>query len=458
MNDQRYKLERILASTPYSLSALVMDQWTGKHYFTKTLYLSSASAIHLHQFKMEIQVLSLMNDPYMPHLIDVIQDDEKMMIIETWIPGKTLLQKKKEKKLFRFKKRWVLELMHLLENLHAQGFLYLDLKLDNMMIYQNHLFLIDFNACLPIGSVQVYMSSQSNRTPESLTSRKKEVTSDIYALGTLLRPFHTMSLYRLWIFKCMKQDVQKRFSTIRSARFYYLLIGYIQKGMCLLLLILSVFFYNTISFQSRREDLIRDYQFYQYQIEGGLQEKTQKVLSEWIVQNRLNIEVLSDEENASFFLEQAIFSRSQSIVSYILKCMPDSMQKKLPLQVQLANWIVFQSADDSLSLMMDSLQAILKESDALRKALHISVLEQMLLENEVLLDKKARLLLDEIHKTWTNDLVQENKEIFKEVACTHLEYLLLLRSRNIEECYLPTVFIETFQDEETFIQLLDLLN
>ena len=284
------------------------------------------------------------------------------------------------------------------------------------------------------------------------------MTSDIYALGTLLRPFHTMSLYRLWIFKCMKQDVQKRFSTIRSARFYYLLIGYIQKGMCLLLLILSVFFYNTISFQSRREDLIRDYQFYQYQIEGGLQEKTQKVLSEWIVQNRLNIEVLSDEENASFFLEQAIFSRSQSIVSYILKCMPDSMQKKLPLQVQLANWIVFQSADDSLSLMMDSLQAILKESDALRKALHISVLEQMLLENEVLLDKKARLLLDEIHKTWTNDLVQENKEIFKEVACTHLEYLLLLRSRNIEECYLPTVFIETFQDEETFIQLLDLLN
>lgn len=228
--------------------------------------------------------------------------------------------------------------------------------------------------------------------------------------------------------------------------------------MCLLLLILSVFFYNTISFQSRREDLIRDYQLYQYQIEGGLQEKTQKVLSEWIVQNRLNIEVLSDEENASFFLEQAIFSRSQSIVSYILKCMPDSMQEKLPLQVQLANWIVFQSADDSLSLMMDSLQAILKESDALRKALHISVLEQMLLENEVLLDKKARLLLDEIHKTWTNDLVQENKEIFKEVACTHLEYLLLLRSRNIEECYLPIVFIETFQDEETFIQLLDLLN
>lgn len=138
--------------------------------------------------------------------------------------------------------------------------------------------------------------------------------------------------------------------------------------------------------------------------------------------------------------------------------MPDSMQEKLPLQVQLANWIVFQSADDSLSLMMDSLQAILKESDALRKALHISVLEQMLLENEVLLDKKARLLLDEIHKTWTNDLVQENKEIFKEVACTHLEYLLLLRSRNIEECYLPTVFIETFQDEETFNQLLDLLN
>ena len=75
---------------------------------------------------------------------------------------KDFVAEKKRRNYFVLKKRWVLELMHLLENLHAQGFLYLDLKLDNMMIYQNHLFLIDFNACLPIGSVQVYMSSQSN--------------------------------------------------------------------------------------------------------------------------------------------------------------------------------------------------------------------------------------------------------------------------------------------------------
>lgn len=455
---ERYKVVRTLSSSFCTTCALVEDQWTGKRYFTKTLFLSNATKIHIHQFRMEIHALSLMDDPYIPHLIDVIEEADQIMIIETWIPGKTWMKMTEEKRQFRLKKRWILELMHLLENLHAHGFLYMDLKLENVMVYQDHVFLIDFNACLPIGSVQVYMSSPSNQTPESFTQKRKEVSTDIYALGVMLKPFYKLSLYRLWCLKCTRKDAKKRFRTMRSARFYFLLVGHIRKGVCLLLFILSVFFYNILFFQSVPHDLIHDYQLQHHQIQGGIQEKTQKLLSEWIVQNRLRKEVLSSEENARFFLEQSIFSRSQSIVSYFLENIPESMQKKMPLQIQLAHWITQQEHSYDASLLIRSLQAIQEEKDIFNKGLHILVVEQLLLEKEIILDKEGRVLLENIHKSWTINEIQENKELFKEVACIHAEYLLFLRSREIQTSSLPQAFIESFQKEETFMKLFELFN
>lgn len=87
---ERYKIVRTLSSSFCTTCALVEDQWTGKRYFTKTLFLSNATKIHIHQFRTEIHVLSLMDDPYIPHLIDVIEEADQIMIIETWIPGKNM--------------------------------------------------------------------------------------------------------------------------------------------------------------------------------------------------------------------------------------------------------------------------------------------------------------------------------------------------------------------------------
>ncbi|WP_415980806.1 hypothetical protein [Faecalicoccus pleomorphus] len=204
--------------------------------------------------------------------------------------------------------------------------------------------------------------------------------------------------------------------------------------------------------------MIHDYQLQQHQIQGGIQEKTQKLLSEWIVQNRLRKEVLSNEENARFFLEQSIFSRSQSIVLYLLENIPMFIQKKMPLQIQLAHWITQQEHSYDASLWIRSLQAIQEEKDIFNRALHILVVEQLLLEKEIILDKEGREFLENIHKSWTIRDIQENSELFKEVACIHAEYLLFLRSREIQTSSLPQAFIESFQKEETFMKLFELFN
>ena len=130
----------------------------------------------------------------------------------------------------------------------------------------------------------------------------------------------------------------------------------------------------------------------------------------------------------------------------------------MPLQIQLAHWITQQEPGYDASLWIRSLQAIQEEKDIFNKVLHILVVEQLLLEKEIILDKEGRVLLENIHRSWTINEIQENKELFKEVACIHAEYLLFLRSREIQVSGLPQTFIESFQEEETFMKLFELFN
>lgn len=54
-------------------------------------YLSkSASNVLLHQFRVEIDVLSTLSCPYVPTLVDVLENQDYIIMIETYIPGISL--------------------------------------------------------------------------------------------------------------------------------------------------------------------------------------------------------------------------------------------------------------------------------------------------------------------------------------------------------------------------------
>lgn len=454
----RYCIVSVLACHFARSTVKVIDQKTGKFYIAKILDRTKASVILIHQFKTEIYVLSMLNDPHVPQLIDVLETQDQLVLVETWIDGQSLQNWMKSFSLYRmwYRKRWILELMLLLENLHSLGFLYIDLKPENILIHNHHLFLLDFNACLPAGSFQTYMATRSNMAPECTRPERKEVFTDIYALGKMVRPLYGFSLYRLWVQKCIRLDTVHRFSSVRKARFWFRIIGYIQKGFLATLLFLSVFSWQRISDFQEPVDPIQQFKEELAQKEGSLQEKVQQLLHEWILEQKLEPEDLVESETASFFLEQGILSRNQPILTFLLESIPRPIQDEKALLVQLAQWIVHNETIWTPSLIKNSLDQIQAEPNTLNKAIHIFVWEQLLLEKEIILDQKERMQLSQIQMSWSLNQIKENEDLFLSVACTHMEYLLFLRTKSISDQEIPSHFLKIFSTKDPFSKLFEL--
>lgn len=104
---------------------------------------------------------------------------------------KTILSKPS---LFIQKYRLLIDVLKVLQDLHQIGYLYIDLKLENIIYYQNHFYLIDFNACIENHSHVAVMASKSNCAPELLTLSEKDIRCDIYALGSLIQELFGISM------------------------------------------------------------------------------------------------------------------------------------------------------------------------------------------------------------------------------------------------------------------------
>ncbi|MBI5421483.1 MAG: protein kinase [Parcubacteria group bacterium] len=136
---------------------------------------------------------------------------------------------------------WVGETFDMLEDLHAKGLVYRDLKLGNMMVRpDNHITFIDFGTARDVG-VPIAQGVQANGTavgtpgyaaPEQW-SGKLDIRSDLYALGVIMKElltgndpivFDTQPLtgYRLelcsFVNKATKLDANERYQTVDEMR------------------------------------------------------------------------------------------------------------------------------------------------------------------------------------------------------------------------------------------------
>lgn len=454
MNSKTYQILQTLSKSDVLCTEIVEDQNTGKRYVAKTLYLNQACAQMVHQFKREIEVLSVLNDPYVPQLIHVISNQDQITLVETWIDGLSLKEYRHchPIRFMLYRTRWIMELMHLLENLHGHGFLYIDIKAENILIFQEHLFLIDFNACMPKGHRQAYMASASNQAPELFTKKKKEVYTDIYALGTLIQTFYKFSLLQFWVKKCMKKKTEQRFQTIRSSRIHFRVMRFIQLGIRMLLFIcLSVFIVYPIPMFKEPEDLMQAYRMTMDQKSGSLQDKAQQSLHEWIIQKRLNPSNLESLSVAKFFMEQALLTQNTEILRFMSQQIPDSTQKKLGLSMYVVRLLGEKKPEEKEIHTMFMLCQ--KEDSKLNQAHHLVMMEQLFLEKEILLEQPDRKLLFQIHEMWDHRIVQENTSLFLKLACIHTEYLLFLKSKGIHDLTINSIFSSEFETVREFQSL-----
>lgn len=147
-----------------------------------------------HQFKTEINVLSNLNSIHVPSLITCFEEDFAQCFVETYIPGINARQYFQNHRCLFKKYRLLIDVLKVLQDLHQIGYLYIDLKLENIIYYQNHFYLIDFNACIENHSHVAVMASKSNCAPELLTLNEKDIRCDIYALGSLIQELFGISM------------------------------------------------------------------------------------------------------------------------------------------------------------------------------------------------------------------------------------------------------------------------
>ena len=443
----RYQLCQCLSKKQDLRVDLVEDQMTGKRYVQKVLDRLQCSPILYHQFKMEINVLSQIQSPYIPQLVDVWEDDHFIVLMETWLEGedlKTWVQTHR-RRLRRCRKKFILELMDLLEKLHEQGFLYIDLKPENLMVLQEHLCLIDFNACIPIGSHKANLCTQKYMAPELLDSRRKEETTDIYGIGAVFQSLFPFGWMRFWLWKCRRKDPLKRYASISQARhgLYRLLWGR-RIGILIISIILSVFFTMFRSFTP--DDIIQKYETELQGIEGSRYAKAQELLSKWIVDQRFENDVLKDVTTASYFLEQGILSGNENILRYLMEHVPEETVESLPLQSQLSVLRFQESLSYSdIQILFDQ---VIQEKSGLNQVQHFLQIEQVLLDKEIVLEKEERNLVNELVSTWDQKLVFEEKDSFRKLTLVHVEYILFLRTRDIKDLKIPDLWLQEFQEEE----------
>lgn len=107
----------------------------------------------------------------------------------------------------------MLDILIVLQDLHEIGYLYIDLKLENIIYYQNRFYLIDFNACIENHSRVAIMASKFNCAPELMNLHEKDVRCDIYALGSLVHELFGFWMMPIGVFVPSKTR-KKNFSFI----------------------------------------------------------------------------------------------------------------------------------------------------------------------------------------------------------------------------------------------------
>lgn len=192
-----------------------------------------------HQFKTEINVLSNLNSIHVPSLITCFEEDFAQCFVETYIPGINARQYFQNHRCLFKKYRLLIDVLKVLQDLHQIGYLYIDLKLENIIYYQNHFYLIDFNACIENHSHVAVMASKSNCAPELLTLSEKDIRCDIYALGSLIQELFGISMMPIVLLCHQKQERRiSQLSTFKNLIFIHIIIRIL---LVLSICILSVF-------------------------------------------------------------------------------------------------------------------------------------------------------------------------------------------------------------------------
>lgn len=138
----------------------------------------------------EQEVMSALEHPYIPACRDFFKENRSVWLVIDYIEGKTL-----EDAIFAEGKKygeqdtikWTLQLMERVQYVHDKGFVHLDLRIPNVIMKEDQLYLIDFGLAAPLGDRGSELHRQMKAGLNSdIPSKPAAIQSDLYDIGHLM--------------------------------------------------------------------------------------------------------------------------------------------------------------------------------------------------------------------------------------------------------------------------------
>ena len=430
---ERYKKEENLKNDLKSSVDIVCDELTGKRYVSKTIW-KDDNPVLVHQFHIEVDLLSSMHNAFVPELIDVFETESTFVLVETWIDGLALDQWITEHPvlIFFYRRKWILSVYRLLEEVHRLNYVYVDLKPQNLLIRNKEVYLIDFNSCIATEASQVMSASRFNFKEEK---NQKDFGLDSYALQVLIRYLYPKNIGFKIPFSNQFKKVKMQYiirATLQHCLYATLLV-------CLSLLLCRHFVgtqKNPLEIYLNSKKTSEFTRAYQY----TKRKNNLDTLYIWIENGWLDNSLFTKEKISKKLLQEAIQSEDASICSYVVERIP----KKQKIKMQELVFEAYQVMDftPSTNWLEDYVSYISKKEDYTS----LNTLINYLLHQQIVLSSQS---FAKMGLLYTQNLSQINVSI----ACHYLEYGLFLKSNSVQDLSIPQCFQETYQNQEEWTSL-----
>lgn len=183
-------------------------------------------------YSTEAMILKKRLHKGIPLLYSLEESDGKLRILEEYVEGMSfaalLLEAKKPEQLLFC----IMEVCRILQCLHEDGFVYMDLKPEHILCGRERVYLVDFGNCRRIGEQTTGKLTEYYAAPEQFDEAVAGVHMDIYSIGVLLMEvwnhFESLNIQtkgqkmQLWsrlpgvIARCVMPEVNQRYHNIEA--------------------------------------------------------------------------------------------------------------------------------------------------------------------------------------------------------------------------------------------------
>lgn len=157
-----------------------------------------------------------LDSPYFPHIYEVVQDEEKLIIIEEYISGETLEAYVAERGTLTVEqvKPIMMDVCRALQMLHTQTppIIHRDIKPSNLILAEDgHWKLIDFNTARYYESGAqrdtTFLGTREFAAPEQFGDLQTDVRTDIYELGAMMNYLLTGKNHKKYVSQGVSQNI-----------------------------------------------------------------------------------------------------------------------------------------------------------------------------------------------------------------------------------------------------------